>query len=189
MTDDSNFNPYQSPQYVPWHPTADVATIHLGDYPAQLMPRDPIDVMYCLGVGIPGGLLFYALPIGLGLLLKIPPLMLPIIFGTLFTTAVAVALSGITSMSVTATECIAKRRFRRHITFAWREVTAVRELTRGEALAVITLAPQRCCSQTTTSRGHFRIERDAEFLVFAPRDIASFRSTVAGLAAKATMPV
>jgi hypothetical protein len=173
-------NPYAAPQSLDW--SSDVTPEpRMGVYHPRILPRDMVDVLLGLSIGLPGALLVYALPLWLIVVLRAPLVLMPIAVISIVVAAIAAVTAGIQHVTVTPQGITARRGILPAIEIPWRDVVTFRELSRGEAFRVACFAPHRCAPQSLTYRNHVRVSTRTTFLVFPPRDFDMFRVTIESL--------
>jgi len=184
---DESLNPYASPQ-VPQQVAQVPGEPCLGLYQPRLAPRDATDVFLLLGLGVPGAVLVYGLPLGLIVLLRAPAVLMPIAVLSIAAAAILALLLGIQRIIVTPERIVAQRWILPAVEMDWSQIVSIRELTRGEALRVALVAPSRYCSHSLTYLQHFRVETRTTYFVFPPRDVVMFCTTIQSLWSESRPP-
>src|SRR5262245_61961553 len=102
-------NPYASPHEP--QPAAFVAgEPRLGLYLPRLAPRDGTDYLLLIGVGVPGAVLVYGLPLGFIFLFRAPVILVPVAVLCVVVAAISAVLAGIQRLTV-APQCIVAKRW------------------------------------------------------------------------------
>ena len=169
-------NPYASPQTDSQSVTQ--AEPRMGIYKPRLAPRDALDVLMGLCIGVPVTLLLYGAPIALVFVLRAPASLIPISFISILVAAILAVLMGVHRVTIYPHEIVTHHGILRSRHFAWADVVSIREVSRMDLLKQVTLTPHRCCSLGLSFRNNFRIETGTSYFLFPPSDVETFRVTV-----------
>ena len=168
MVDDTEqpTNPYDPPQ---------VETSLCADTPftfgPRVLPRDLVDVVVGILLGLSGCCLLYGVPMLVAYRLGFEPV-LPV-FVVLFATVV-IALHGIRKLSFNDSGIMLKRTLGSPRFVPWSEIIGIREASRTEIVVRSLLFPHQCCTVCMSCRQHYCIEWNGGHFYFPPRDPKTF---------------